>query len=120
LKSGATSGSGALRTIEAKAGSLELGMNSSAAGLVVAQSVGLKTPPDPAIDRNFEHEVKVASTVRSPVSSQGSDPEFPADLILSPEPTLTEGLSRPKTRSLPSYSVMSTDGISRIRLPHSW
>jgi eukaryotic-like serine/threonine-protein kinase len=119
LKSAPTSQS--LRSIEAKAVLLEPDMSSGATSRAVAQSIGLKTPPDSTLDRGAEHEViEVASTIRSPESSQGSDPEFPLDLILSPEPSLTDGLSRPKTRSLPSNSGISSDGATQVRLPRYW
>ena len=100
--------------------SLAPGASSGAAKLSVAQSVGLKTPPDPTLDRGTEPEARAASTIRSPVSSQGSDPEFPLDLIVSPEPSLTEGLSRPKGRFLPSHSDIFNHGIAQARLPRSW
>ena len=121
-RSAPTPASPSLRSNEAKAVSLEAGVSSGAASLAVAQSVGLKTPPDPALDRSEEPEVRVrvASTIRSPESSQGSDPEFPLDLIVSPEPSLTEGLSRTKTRSQPSSSEMSTAGAIQVKLPRSW
>ena len=70
----------------------------------------MKTLPDPAVNHNAESSVRVPSTVRSPESSQGSDPEFPVDLILAPEPSLTEGLSRPKTRSGASNPGGSSEG----------
>jgi serine/threonine-protein kinase len=117
LKSSAASESASSRSIEGKARSREPGGNSIAASLGSVQSVGLKTPPDPTVDRVAEPEVKVASTIKSPVSSQGSDPEFPLDLILGPEPSLTEGLSRPKSRLLPSKSESSYVVTTRTRLP---
>ena len=120
LKSAAGAASQSLRSIEANAVSLEPNASSGAPGRTVVQSVGLKTPPDPTLERSAEPEVKVATTVRSPESNQGSDPEFPADLILSPEPSLTEGLSRSKTRSLPSNSGHSSDGTTRVRQPRFW
>ena len=80
-----------------------------------ADGFGLKTPPDPAFERDAAPEGKISSTVRSPDSGQGSDPEFPVNLILGPEPSLTEGLSRPKTRS--SNSGTSTEGTVLSRLP---
>jgi eukaryotic-like serine/threonine-protein kinase len=119
LKSASGSTTQSMRLIEAKAVSLEPGASSGAASRPVAQSVGLKTPPDPTLDPSAEPGVTVPSTTRSPASSQGSDPEFPLDLILSPEPSLTEGLSRPKTRP-PSNSDTSTDGAIQVRLPRSW
>jgi eukaryotic-like serine/threonine-protein kinase len=121
LKSATASASQSLRSIEAKAMSSGPGAGSGAASLAIAQSVGLKTPPDPTLDRSTKPEAKVPSTIRSPESSQGSDPEFPLDLILSPEPSLTEGLSRTKTRSLPSNSEISSDGAAQVRrLPRYW
>jgi eukaryotic-like serine/threonine-protein kinase len=121
LKPAAASASQSLRLIEAKAVSLAPDRSSGPASLAVAQSVALKTPPDPTLDRTTEPEgINVTSTIRSPESSEGSDPEFPVDLILSPEPSLTEGLSRPKTRSAPSKSETSIDGTARVRLSQSW
>ena len=58
LKSAPASASQSLRSIEAKAVSLEPGVSSGAASLAVAQSVGLKTPPDPTLDRSAEPEVQ--------------------------------------------------------------
>jgi eukaryotic-like serine/threonine-protein kinase len=86
----------------------------------VAESVPAKTSPDPTVNHSAEPNVQVPSTVRSPGSSQGSDPEFPLNLILAPEPSLTEGLSRPKTRSNPSHSGTLSEGNWLLRLPSYW
>ena len=96
---------------------LEKGAESAAAGLAVAESTRVKTFPDPAVNHNAESNVRVPSTVLSPESGQGSDPEFPINLILAPEPSLTEGLSRPKTRSSPSNPGSSSEGNSLSRFP---
>ena len=80
------------------------------AGLAAVESVAVKTPPDLAFDHNGKAKIPVPSTIASPGSAEGSDPEFPVDLILAPEPTLTEGLSRPKSRSGSSSSRTSFDG----------
>jgi len=85
-----------------------------------SNAIGLKTPPDSAVEREGAPEDKLTSTVRSPESAQGSDPEFPVNLILSPEPSLTEGLSRPKTRSPSSSSGASSEALTGARLPRSW
>ena len=99
---------------------LKVGPESAKPGLAVAESVRLKTPPDPAVDHNAGPSAQLPSTVFSPESGQGSDPEFPLDLILAPEPSLTEGLSRPKTRSGLSNSETSSEGNSLLRLPRHW
>ena len=117
LTSAATSESA--RHIEAKAELLEIAAQSDAANLTAAQATGfgLKSPSDPAFEHDASRESKIASTVRSPDSGQGSDPEFPVNLILSPEPSLTEGLSRPKSRTLTSNSGTSSEGTVLARLP---
>ena len=117
LTSAATSESA--RHIEAKAELLEIAAQSDAANLTAAQATGfgLKSPSDPAFEHDASRESKIASTVRSPDSGQGSDPEFPVNLILSPEPSLTEGLSRPKSRTLTSNSGTSFEGTVLARLP---
>ena len=99
---------------------LDEGAESRAAGFAVAESVRVKTLPDAAINHSVESNVRVPSTVRSPESSQGSDPEFPINLILAPEPSLTEGLSRPKTRSGASNPGSSSEGNPLLRLPRNW
>ena len=103
----------------APAGASQSAAKADAPNLSIDRSVGLKTPPDLAVERVGAPEVKLASTVASPVSAQGSDPEFPVDLILSPEPSLTEGLARPKTRS-PSNSSGTSEARTLPRLPRSW
>ncbi len=99
---------------------LDEGVESRTAGLAVAESVRGKTLPDATVNHNVESKVRVPSTVRSPESSQGSDPEFPINLILAPEPSLTEGLSRPKTRSGASNPGTSSEGNLLLRLPRNW
>jgi eukaryotic-like serine/threonine-protein kinase len=99
---------------------VETGAEPRPTGIAVAEAVRLKPVPDPAANHNAESNVRVPSTVLSPGSGQGSDPEFPIDLILAPEPSLTEGLSRPKTRSSASNPGSSSEGISLSRLPRNW
>ncbi len=96
------------------------GAGSRTAGVAMADSARLKTLPDPAVNHNAESRVRVPSTVLTPDSGQGSDPEFPIDLIMAPEPSLTEGLSRPKTRSSASQSDSSSDSNLLLRLPRNW
>ena len=99
---------------------LKEGAESRTSALAVAESARLKTLPDPAVNHNAESSVRVPSTVFTPDSGQGSDPEFPVDLILAPEPSLTEGLSRPKTRSSASQSDSSSEINLLLRLPRNW
>jgi eukaryotic-like serine/threonine-protein kinase len=99
---------------------LPAGAESSMAGLAVAESAHVKTSPDPALNHVAEPKAQVPSTVQSPGSNQGSDPEFPLDLILAPEPSLTAGLARPKTRSNPSNPGTSSEGNWLLHLPSYW
>jgi hypothetical protein len=81
----------------------------------------LKTPPDQTLVHNAAPEAKIPTTVCSPESGQGSDPEFPLNLIVSPEPSLTEGMSRPKSRpSLSSASGTAVERITLTRMPLVW
>jgi eukaryotic-like serine/threonine-protein kinase len=96
------------------------GAESRTAGVAVADSARLKTLPDPAVNHHAESGVRVPSTVLTPDSGQGSDPEFPINLILAPEPSLAEGLSRPKTRSGASHSDSSSEPNLLLRLPRNW
>ena len=99
---------------------LDEGTESRAAGLAVAESARVKTLPDAAVNHKAESSIRVPSTVKSPQSGQGSDPEFSIDLVLAPEPSLTEGLSRPKTRSGASNPGTSSESNLLSRLPRNW
>ncbi len=96
------------------------GAESSMVALALAEPVGVKTSSDPAADQRAEAGTTVPPTVLTPESNQGSDPEFPINLILAPEPSLMEGLSRPKTRSGPSHSAVLFDANFLLRLPSHW
>ena len=61
----------------ADASLLLAGAESRMAGLAVAESVHVKTAPDPAVNHDAGPNAQLPSTVRSPESNQGSDPEFP-------------------------------------------
>ena len=89
-----------------------------AVGVALAEPAQVTTPADPVTNRESERS-RVPSTVRSPGSAQGSDPEFPINLIVAPEPSLTEGLARPKTRTSPSNSGGSSEGGAPLRLPRA-
>ena len=90
------------------------------AALALAEPASMKTSSDPAADYRTEPGITVPPTVLTPDSNQGSDPEFPINLILAPEPSLMEGLSRPKTRSGPSHSAVLFDANWLLRLPSHW
>ena len=117
-EAGATSAR--VMTAQADAVVLKLGAESATAGLAVVDSVQLKTPADPTLDHHAAPNPRLPSTVFSPESGQGSDPEFPLDLILAPEPSLIEGLSRPKPRSASSSSGTISQGSPSLRLPRYW
>ena len=89
--------------------------------LADTNSARLKTPSDAALDPVTAPNALIAPALISTVNDQGSDPEFPSNLILSPEPSLSAGLSRPKPRSASSNTAISTEGTSAaVRLPRSW
>ena len=102
--------------VQADAAPHKVGAEFTPSGLAVAESVGVKTPPDPAIDYHAGTSAKVPSTVRSSESGQGSDPEFPVDLILAPEPSLSEARARSKSRSGSSNSGTTSESNSLLRL----
>ena len=50
--------------------------------------------------------VEPVASLWSPVSNSAtSDPEFPLQVNLGPEPSLSEGLTRPKPKSTPDYKA---------------
>ena len=89
-----------------------------AEALAVAKPVEVKTVPDPGIVDGQRSGTRVPSTVRSPTSAEGSDPEFSIDVNIMPEPLLTQGMSRPKTSSVTSY--LKAQGVVLARLRQYW
>ncbi len=121
LLPGATTASGSPQSHEMKASLAEPKTESAAVGLAMGNPVGLKTPSDTALQPATAAGARPVPPLLSPANIQGSDPEFPADLILSPEPSLTEARSRPKSRSNPSKSGTMADGTAAtVRMPRSW
>jgi serine/threonine protein kinase len=71
----------------------------------VAEPISSEKKPGAAADPSHVPTTVGSTTpVLSPVNDgQGSDPEFPLSVDLGPEPSLSAGLSRPKTRSVADY-----------------
>jgi eukaryotic-like serine/threonine-protein kinase len=60
----------------------------------------------PTNDSFSSNPVEPVASLCSPVSSsETSDPEFPLQVNLGPEPSLSEGLTRPKPKSTPGHRV---------------
>ena len=76
----------------------------------VAVLNGAETPQLAATETGSGANVDLStSLLRSPVSDHGpSDPDFPLFVDLGPEPSLSEGLSRPKPRSVVNFPASAT------------
>jgi eukaryotic-like serine/threonine-protein kinase len=94
-----------------------------ALGLTVTEPISSEKFPGAAADPSrVPTTVGSTTPVLSPVSDgQGSDPEFPLSVDLGPEPSLSAGLSRPKTRSVADYIALAASSAAAARqLPRSW
>jgi len=100
---------------------------------------GLETAPGPVNAVTPSYTLKTPSGVESetgtgpdgtgpespPLSPVGSappsDPDFPLGVDLGPEPSLGEGLSRPKSRSVSNYPLAPAGGRRQLAvLPRPW